>query len=768
MRLLWFLCIPLFFSVYGSEELLLFDFESGLSPVRQVWNREQTSVEISGQWFTEGRKSLSISAPAFDRKKMHIDYYPGVEFNLSVRDWRPYRYLQFDLKLEEDDLPFSILIQYGRRWERISLSYQFPRGAYRVKLNLPELIGEPVADRLSHIRALEFHVTRPEKEFTIFVDNIRLIKGNPGEPVIYDSVLSLADPNHPRPPFTRQIISSDAGRKELLAILDSEFPGREFGLKAASISEAVPFRNLKFRKHWKNSLELPMAKNETRSVQVIFFRRPTEQKETFAVSCSIPGLKAAVERIGYLRLPSFYSLERHGFVPGWYPDPILAMNRSAALEAEQWTQPLVLSIATGAETPEGVYHGTLTVRYRGQRVDLPLTITVFPVAMPKHASLPILLGVGSCNGEIDHEFWLKYRMNPHYSGAGNIYDRRKNAPLDIAQLSELVNKGMTLFNMMYINPADCTRMGRDAYLNGIFRKYSETYMKKLAAAGLAERAVIYGYDEVTVSGAGHKQEYEMVRDIFGALKERYSKYGVRTAATLRDCSDPAIHSLPVDIWISLGGAMNAEALEHLRSLGKEAWWYHIWWEIWYPPAWSRSIPWSTLGKKYQGWLYYNVNGPWSKKQSLGESALTSWGGFSVPNLMKYGTGSLVYCDKRGRMRPSLRLINFREGMYDYDLATGLKQRITEWNKRKEKLTKQEKKILTDAEELFTGGFWNEIGELTDKPVEKNKEDAALMLERKRVAMLRAATALQKLGRDRNSETPGSFPHAGDLPFQNRK
>lgn len=750
MKKLLLLCALAFAAATATaEQRLLFDFEKETPYLQRIWNKEQTRVETSTQWFTEGEKSLSISAPAYDSGKMSVNYYPGVEFKLPTRNWSQYRYLQFDLKVEQDDIPFSILIQYGKRNQRISAGYKFSKGAYRIKLNLPELIGEPAAERLSNVRAFEFHVTRPNKDFTIFADNICLIKGTPGEPLVYDSVLTLDDPNNPRPPIVHKAIPADTGLNHLLEIIDSEFPGKGFGIKAASISEPVPFRNLEFQAHWNNHVELTMAKNETRSVQAIFFRRPADKPETFEATCSIPGLETKLERVGYLKLPPFYRLERSGFVPGWYPDPVLAMNGASVLETEQWAQPLVLSVGTTAESKPGVYNGNLTITYQGQTVTAPIKITVMPVTMPKHAALPILLGAGTANGKLDREFWLTYRMNPHYSDSGNIYDKRRKAPLDINLLSELSGKGMTLFNMIYVNQTDFSDLNEETYLNGIFRKYSDAYMEKLAAAGLAGQAVIYGYDEVTVSGDNHKQEYDTVNKIFGALKQRYGKYGVRTAATLRDCNDPAIHSLPVDIWIPLGTALKPEAAEHLRSLGKEVWWYHIWWEIWYPLSWSRSITWTTMARNYQGWLYYNVNGPWSRKQSLGDSALTSWGGFSVPSLMMYGTGSLVYQDRQGLMRPSLRLINFREGMYDYDLAAGLKKRIAALNKQADKLTAAERTVLTEAEKLFKGDFWQQIGEFTDEPVMKNNSDMAVQLEHERSAMLHAATALDEIERRLN-------------------
>ncbi len=724
-------------AISAAGQQLLFDFESSPPPIRLLWNKEHAKAEPSTEWATMGARSLRIEAPAYDSATMNVNYYPGVDLRLPVRDWSKYRFLQFDLKVEQDETPFSILIQYGKRHERISAAYHFGKGAYRVKLNLPELIGEPAVERLSNIRSFEFHVTRPAADFVIFIDNIQLLEGIPGELPHYDSILSLADPDHPKPLISHKTISADAGLDRMLEIIGTEFPGKGFGVKAASVSEPIPFRNLEFPGHWGNQIDLAMGQNETRSVQAVFFRKPADRAETFEVSCSIPGLEVKIERVGYLNLPPFYRLEERGFVPGWYPDPVLAVNGSDPLEPEQWAQPLILSVGTAAGTKPGVYRGSLTVKYLEQSVSTPVVVTVMPVAMPKYAALPILLGVGGNIGKPDREFWLSYRMNPHYTDSGNIYDRRRKTPLDISLLSELVNQGMTVFNMIYVNQTDFSKYDENTLLNGIFRKYSDAYMEKLAAAGLAERAIIYSYDEVTVSGENHKSEYDTVRKILGALKERYGKYGVRTAATLRDCNDPAIHSLPVDIWIPIGTALKPEAAERLRSMGKEVWWYHIWWESWYPLAWSRSIPWTTLHRNYQGWLYYNVNGPWSKQQALGDSALTSWSGFSVPNLMMYGTGSLVYQDQQGLMRPSLRLINFREGMYDYDLAVGLKARIAFLKEQADRLTPAEKTVLAEAEALFAGDAWQEIGELTDEPVGKNDSSLACALEQKRLAMLKA-------------------------------
>ena len=496
-----------------------------------------------------------------------------------------------------------------------------------------------------------------------------------------------------------------------------------------------------------------MAQNETRSLQLVFLRRPLERRAQFSLSCPGPGLVLAVERLGYINLLPLYNLTSQGMRAGWHPDPVLSMDGSAWLEKEQWAQPLLLSIKSGKDCQPGLYAGSLTLQYLDKSLELPIKVRVLPLQMPDKPSLPLLLGVGGFSGETGHQFWLNYRMNPHYSDSGNIYDRRlKNTPLKIDWLQELSARNLNIFNLIYLTQLDFVNnkynITEEKYLNRVFRIYNDEYMQELQRRGLSEGAVIYSYDEVSVS-YGDKKNREIVESILGPLRERYSKYGVRIAATLRDCNDFSIHDMPVDIWIPLGKAMSTEAAAHLRSLGKEVWWYHIGWEIWHPVAWTRSVHWTSMARGYQGWLYYNVNGPWSKKQQLGDSALTNWGGFTLPRSKRYGTGSLVYEDEAGRLRPSLRLVNFREGMYDYDLLFTLRQLVKQLEQSSVETDAMEEGILQQARQLLSGLYWGQqLGDLCDSPAAFSQDQyAAQLLEAKRSQALQLAawlnTALQK-------------------------
>lgn len=308
--------------IYGNTAML-FDFENGKTAVKKIWNQEHVEARVTGGWASSGQKSLRIKGAAYDSKTMAVEYFPGVSFRLPLRDWSKYRYLQFDLKQEQDDTPLSLLIQYGpTRRERISGGWQLKKGVYRIKINLAEMIGEPVLERLSNIREFEFHSTRAPHDYIIHVDNIQLIEGSPDEPLVYDSVMVLDAKNQPRPITPAPQIDPNAGLDRLKEVIQKEFPGRNFGLKAASVSEAVPFRNLIISPDWSSRVEFCMAQNEQRSVQPVLFRLPGGGKKSFKVDCRLEGIKCRVERIGYLDLRPTYRLELQGLVPGWYPDPI--------------------------------------------------------------------------------------------------------------------------------------------------------------------------------------------------------------------------------------------------------------------------------------------------------------------------------------------------------------------------------------------------------------------------------------------------------------
>ena len=197
--------------------------------------------------------------------------------------------------------------------------------------------------------------------------------------------------------------------------------------------------------------------------------------------------------------------------------------------------------------------------------------------------------------------------------------------------------------------------------------------------------------------------------MFKGLKERFGKYGIKTATTAQTWSSPGNLELPVDIWIP-GMSVYDEALAQVaRQRGIEVWWYTIGWEIWYAPSYSRAVPWATFGVGAEGWLYYNLNGPWSKPgQRLGADPVTSWVPFSCGSYARYGTGSLVYHGNNGAMRPSLRLVAFRDGMFDYDLLSMLRDEVERLGRSAAGLPFDARVRLAQAEDLVVTRPWKDL------------------------------------------------------------
>ncbi|MBN2310413.1 MAG: DUF4091 domain-containing protein, partial [Candidatus Hydrogenedentes bacterium] len=134
--------------------------------------------------------------------------------------------------------------------------------------------------------------------------------------------------------------------------------------------------------------------------------------------------------------------------------------------------------------------------------------------------------------------------------------------------------------------------------------------------------------------------------------------------------------LPVDIWIPLLREYDPVLARMARERGIEVWWYSIGWEIHEDPLWSKALHWASFANEVDGWLYYHLYDWVDREQRLEDNApLTAWRPYSEGTRSAYGTGAIVYWDRDGNPRPSLRLVNLREGFFDYDLLCLLRDRL---------------------------------------------------------------------------------------------
>jgi hypothetical protein len=746
-----------------DAEECLFDFENKKDISGQglkIWSPEKVKISLTKEWATRGTSALRVEAEKYVKGKMAPQYYPGISWTkgkIPVRDWRSYHCLTFDVKSFQDNTPFSILIQRGgSRLDRTSAFFTLPKGEFRLWIDIPKKIAGDSKGlmNIKQIVALEFHMTRVPQHSIVLVDNIclrdrfdsksesnrrkinfeqimeKLSKypktSSQNSPMLYMENLSpsisanLQEKIKLLRSLKKKVNNQIADIERTQLILDKH-PNYKYSVMVAPPEDQVFFAHQAVKQYWTNAINMNMLKGEIRSKQLIIFPIPDKKLENITVQISdltnkITGEKidkanAKFEMIAYVKLPG--SASTKNFEVGWYPDPIIKLKQPFSITSPRQLQSLLFTIKAPDNTTPGIYNGTISISPKGLKAFLlPVKINVSQLNIPESPFMQQLVGLGSPQGYKDPDFWLALRINPHYSGMGNIYQNNRKKPMPIELIKQNCKKGMNRFNLLRINKFTIDNCDTDKkiqnYLNSIFRIYSDEYMQKLQEEGLADKAVFYGFDEYTIDGNGCEEKRHKLKTIFSALKKKYGKYGVKLATTAQTWSSPGNLDLPVDIWIPGVGVHHNRAKKKLaEKRGIEVWWYTIRWEIEYHLAFSRAIPWATFGNDAQGWLYYNLNGAWSKADQKLESnnPLTSWFPSTCSSFGFYGTGSLVYANNKGEMVPSLRLINFREGLYDYDLLCLLRKQVKRLEPYLSKLTFEEQVLFERAKELTIDKPW---------------------------------------------------------------
>jgi hypothetical protein len=381
--------------------------------------------------------------------------------------------------------------------------------------------------------------------------------------------------------------------------------------------------------------------------------------------------------VGYVDLGESAMHRLRGFTEfGWYPDPILVLNQPFDIAPPRQLQPVLATVKVPRDAEPGRYTGEITVSAAGRasRV-VPVEVTVHDATMPVAPRLPHLIHAGV------EGLFPEFRLNPNNGDLGGIY--RWGSAVDPDTIREYVQQGMNRFNLHRVSrfylASRCGKEGEErgaqGFVDYVAGVYPDTRMEQLAALGLTDKAVFYGFDEADVNDPVWRRRIELV---FGALRKRYGTYGVRTATTARPWTSRDAWELPVDIWIPLLREYDVVLARLARERGLEVWWYSIGWEIYRRPLWSKALPWASFANEVDGWLYYHMYDWVDRDQRLGDNRpLTSWSPLSEGTRGAYGTGAVVYWDKEGNPQPSLRLVNFREGMLDYDLLCLLRDRVEE-------------------------------------------------------------------------------------------
>ncbi len=472
--------------------------------------------------------------------------------------------------------------------------------------------------------------------------------------------------------------------------------------------------------------KLAAAGNEREGIQLVVYPLK-ELKNVRVETAAIPGLSGAavsIHPVGYVwcEKPS-YPVGRSG----WMPDPICEYAASMDLEAGKY-QSYYLDIKLPPNAPKGVYKGEVRLNADGiDAVTLPFELRVFGFSLPDGTPYPLATSKGAVSlgkhypptaeGRVEYrkkcfQLLLDYRISPD-----DIY---RWHPAEVAEAREILKNQGTMFNIIYVQPGkDESGKYPEPHRSRILKSL-ERVVPQYAEAGILDRAYIYGFDE-----AGPAM-FEAMRDIFGAIKEKYPDIPIMTTAYDNSFGIDSELDRYVDIWVPLSDKLplTLDAAARARERGRQIWWYvciaplapYANLMIEYPAIDGRLLMgMMSLQQRPQGFLYYcvsmwrdyhkNDQGKWEasmRKKYMNGAPLTDWPGYSWQN--SNGDGNWTYPAADGPI-PSLRLKNINDGLEDYfywdmlsKAAASSTAMPSDWLKRAEKALRAPDRIVKSLTE----------------------------------------------------------------------
>jgi hypothetical protein len=480
-------------------------------------------------------------------------------------------------------------------------------------------------------------------------------------------------------------------RLELFAQAWLTRPDADFGVGVVDSMDFAYPHDLPCACSFTGAAQIALAQGEYESLQVAVFAYEGELRQVSVSVGSLTGpdgctisedddsIRIRIDPVGFVAVKSnsFYKAD----YIGWTPDPILA-HKSAVDVTGNSIQPFWVEAYAAAHALPGTYQGQLEIRVAGVVAEtLPLVLEVWPFTISEKPLLPTAITFN--NAILDSiygttaqqlrssylEFLRQFKIMPDH-----IY---RKSPPTVTELRELAERdALGLFNIMYIGLNDFNRQCEDSWADVIERikQVVGTALEQYEAAGLAEFAYLYCFDEVEA------EAFPLVREVLTQLKAAFPKLPIMT--TLRDSNYGSMNGFDalIDIWTPSLLTYNPELAMQARAKGNQVWWYpycsvtHPYpnWFNEYPPIDTRVLMGPMAFKfKTDGFLYYAIN-RWQGHGVLDDGPYSEWD----PSTYKdaNGDGSLFYPGSNGPLA-SIRIHNYRDGVEDYGLLMELQQRL---------------------------------------------------------------------------------------------
>lgn len=346
---------------------------------------------------------------------------------------------------------------------------------------------------------------------------------------------------------------------------------------------------------------------------------------------------------------------------------------------------LYCRITTGDALP-GIYTGTLTLSGDGQHETIRMALTVYDFALPTRPSLRTAFcffesyyqqwygwtELDDVRREQVYEFLLDYRLSPC-----NIYSR--GAPFPELRFLEKYRDRITFFTVGKVRGDTSGNARADA-------AELLPLLRRLREAGLDAFMYYYGVDELSL----HLEHLPAATRSADALREVWPDLKMMQTSPPIPQLQP-LHDVWVPVFHHFSPPERSQEIEAMRQRGDEIWWYaadaphHPYPNFFldYPVFDCRVIGMLSYVHNVTGVLYWCINREWqTNMDSRGQWPGAPWkahiySAITGKRKFKNGMGNLVYPGKDGRLLPSLRLENLRDGLEDHDYLDALRRAVVE-------------------------------------------------------------------------------------------
>jgi hypothetical protein len=462
-----------------------------------------------------------------------------------------------------------------------------------------------------------------------------------------------------------------------------------------------------------------VCKGEWESIQIIVvpFTDTLKQLEISIANAPFPAknMQCFVGEYAYCRKNKFPAEKLQ---TGWIADPLIPMDCDSSTGKIQFTSSIISTKIPKGETkalwfnyyiPEntkpGLYPITITISAtcNGNRDEQTtrLNLKVLNYILPKTMHLKNAFSFSTdaiktqyntrdiSNTKLKeyYRFLLDYHLNPM-----SLYDPIGSPLPAIDDWQWCIDRGANYFNIGYL-----PEISPDSIqVLKTFREKLSKSLTNLASHKLMDYTFIYGFDEV------RKLHFPQLRFMYKQLRKVNKE--IPFACTIEPNKKV---SGSVDIWIP-----EIESYKENTKLftTKEKIWEYVCYTnkdeypnfyMEYPAIDPRIVFWHCSKNKLEGFLYYCVNN-WimfdtplelqaEYRTLLGRIPKNEiwpdfpWIGhsFRVNDGQRFvtGDGQLVYPGKNMELYPSLRLVNIRDGIEDYECFYQLKQWLQTYLKK---------------------------------------------------------------------------------------